>query len=68
MLEALSPSPPPPPRTHFHTKHTPQLGPLLANAKFVLEVREDKKSERSELIIILLIGVEIVLHVAGWYM
>lgn len=45
-----------------------QLGPLLANAKFVLEVREDKKSERSELIIILLIGVEIVLHVAGWYM
>jgi hypothetical protein len=41
---------------------------MLANAKFVLEVREDKKSERSELIIILLIGVEIVLHVAGWYM
>jgi uncharacterized Rmd1/YagE family protein len=34
----------------------------------VLEVREDKKSERSELIIILLIGVEIALHVAGWYM
>ncbi|KIZ04381.1 hypothetical protein MNEG_3575 [Monoraphidium neglectum] len=45
-----------------------KLGPMLANAKFVLEVREDKKSERSELIIILLIGVEIVLHVAGWYM
>ncbi|GBF93827.1 hypothetical protein Rsub_06826 [Raphidocelis subcapitata] len=45
-----------------------KLGPMLANAKFVLEVREDKKSERSELIIICLIGVEIVLHVAGWYM
>jgi len=41
-----------------------KLGPMLENAKFVLEVREDKKSERSELIIIALIGIEIVLHVA----
>lgn len=36
-----------------------QLGPMLENAKFILQVREDKKSERSELIIILLIAVEI---------
>jgi uncharacterized Rmd1/YagE family protein len=41
-----------------------KLGPMLENAKFVLEVREDKKSERSELIIIALIGTEILLHVA----
>jgi uncharacterized Rmd1/YagE family protein len=45
-----------------------KLGPMLENAKFVLEVREDKKSERSELIIIGLIGMEIVLHVAQHFL
>ncbi len=41
---------------------------MLENAKFILEVREDKKSERSELIIILLIFAEIVLHLAHHFL
>lgn len=40
-----------------------QLGPMLENAKFILQVREDKKSEKSEHIIIALIAAEIFVNV-----
>lgn len=35
---------------------------MLENAKFILEVRTDRKTERAEQIIIWLIGIEIAVH------
>jgi hypothetical protein len=45
-----------------------QLGPMLENAKFILEVREDKKTERAELIIIGLITAEIAVHLLSMWL
>jgi hypothetical protein len=35
---------------------------MLENAKFILEVRTDRKTERAEQVIIWLIGAEIAVH------
>jgi hypothetical protein len=39
-----------------------QLGPMLENAKFILDVRVDRKTATSEKTIIWLIAIEIALH------
>jgi hypothetical protein len=38
-----------------------QLGPIQENVKFLLQLEHTKKTEKSELIIIYLIGIEILL-------
>jgi uncharacterized Rmd1/YagE family protein len=42
-----------------------KLGPMLENAKFLLDVRQEQKSSSAEWIIIFLIAMEIFINIAG---
>jgi uncharacterized Rmd1/YagE family protein len=45
-----------------------QLGPMLENAKFLLDIRAEKKSAEAEWIIIGLICLEVVVNCYGHFM
>lgn len=46
----------------------PQLGPMLENAKFLLDIRAEKKSAEAEWIIIALICLEVAVNLYGHFM
>ena len=47
-----------------------QFGPMIENARFMLDIRSDYKTERSEKIIIYLIAAEIIIALTDhtWFM